>query len=126
MALLPSIRAVVSRLHATLPLYNIQTFDQITATLLVDRRFAMVMLTIFAVLGFVLATVGLYGVLSYLVQVVGLRVPALGNPDPAVIGGVTALILVVAALATWGVLTTGFAHNRQRLRLTSHYNVMTP
>jgi ABC-type antimicrobial peptide transport system permease subunit len=67
-ALLPSVRAVISRLDATVPLYNIQTFDEITATLLADRRFAMIMLTIFAGLGFVLAIVGLYGVLSYLVQ----------------------------------------------------------
>src|SRR5205823_15082983 len=64
-ALTTSIRSVIRGLDPELPLDAIGTVDALVATSLSQRRFAMVLMAVFAGLALVLAMVGIYGVISY-------------------------------------------------------------
>lgn len=73
--LAPALRAAFARVDSDVPVYNIQTFEQVRASFLGERGFARTILSAFSVLALFLAGIGLYGILTYLVQ---LRTPEIG------------------------------------------------
>jgi putative ABC transport system permease protein len=64
-ALVPSIRAAVSRLDPTQPISSVRTMDEHLARSLSRPRFMSTLTGAFAILALTLALVGLYGVIAY-------------------------------------------------------------
>ena len=94
-------RAAVRHLDADLPVFQVRTMEQVVDETLVTRRFAMLLLAIFAGLALFLAGVGLYGVISYSVaqrtREIGLRM-ALGAQGGDVVRMVVRRGLALAAI----------------------------
>ncbi|HEY2804321.1 MAG TPA: ABC transporter permease [Gemmatimonadales bacterium] len=107
-AMLNAIRASVHSVDADLPLANVNTMDALIEQSTGPRRFAMLLLGVFAGVALLLASIGLYGVMSYTVtqraRELGVRV-ALGANTSNVLGLVLgqgarlALLGVVIGLA---------------------------
>lgn len=66
-AILPSVRHAVEQFSSQQVMYGAETMDDTIARSLAARRFAMILLDVFAALALILACVGIYGVISYLV-----------------------------------------------------------
>ncbi len=66
--LISSVRAAIRQLDSELPLNAVGTVDNLVDTSLSNRRFAMLLMAIFASLALALAMVGIYGVMSSLVM----------------------------------------------------------
>ena len=67
MALANPVRAQVRRLDAALPINDVKPLTSVLLDSVSDRRFNLVLLSVFAALAFVLAVIGVYGVLAHLV-----------------------------------------------------------
>jgi putative ABC transport system permease protein len=79
--LIPPVRAAIRQLDPDLVLDTVGTVEHLVDTSLSSRRFAMLLMAVFASLALSLAMVGIYGVMSYSVtqatQEIGIRM-ALG------------------------------------------------
>jgi ABC-type antimicrobial peptide transport system permease subunit len=116
-ALVPAVRNAVSAVDPSLPPYNIRTFDDVRASYVADRRFAMIVMVLFAGLTATLSAIGLYGVVSYLTQLrtreIGIRI-ALGATSRNLLGEtmraglVNAAVGVVAGIALAAALSRVF------------------
>ena len=96
-ALSEAIRREVQAVDPTIPVFGIQTMDEIVAKSMAARRFALEILGIFAIVAFLLACVGIYGVMAYAISQrtgeIGLRM-ALGARR----GDILRIVLNEAAL----------------------------
>ena len=66
-SLAAAVRQQIREFDADMPVYKLQPMVARVSESLAERRFAMLLLTVFAVFALVLAAVGVYGVLAYLV-----------------------------------------------------------
>jgi putative ABC transport system permease protein len=96
-----AVRGVLKGLDPDLPIYNVRTMEDRVAESLARRRFAMQLLTLFALVALGLATIGIYGVMAYLVsqgtRELGIRLALGATPKGIVwlIGRQTAQIAAV-------------------------------
>jgi len=67
-AMTGAVRDAVSQCDPDLPIYNVKTMTQIVAEASAQRRFAMLSLGAFALVGLLLSSLGVYGVMSYIVE----------------------------------------------------------
>lgn len=102
-ALAEAVRQIVSDSDPTLPVFAMQSGEELLASSVITQRFAMLTAVALGVLALVLATTGLYAVIAFMVsqsmREYGIRI-ALGATRPAVVGLVTgrALRLVAAGI----------------------------
>jgi putative ABC transport system permease protein len=64
-SLLSAVRGEIRALDKDLPAFDIKTMTEIVSASLAQKRFAMLLLCIFALVALILAAVGIYGVISY-------------------------------------------------------------
>ena len=97
----PAVRAVLQELDPDLPIYNVKTMQGRVDESLARRRFAMTLLSLFALLAFGLAAIGTYGVMAYVVsqgtREIGIRM-ALGASPGRVSRMVVVSGMVMAAI----------------------------
>jgi len=67
-ALTGAVRDAVSQCDPELPIYNVKTMAQILAEASAQRRFAMLSLGAFALVGLLLSSLGIYGMMSFVVE----------------------------------------------------------
>jgi putative ABC transport system permease protein len=88
---LPSVKSAIWSDFPGLALPDIQTLSQYLSTLIAQRRFNMLLLSLFGLLGVVIACIGIYGVMAYVVvlrtQEIGIRM-ALGALPGAILRSV--------------------------------------
>jgi putative ABC transport system permease protein len=113
-ALMSEVRKTIASLDPLQPVYQIRTLDEAFAEAVSQRRAAMLLISIFAMVALVLAAVGIYGVMSHMVNErtheIGIRM-ALGAVGGDVLGLVmrqtARLVAIGAVLGIAGALALG-------------------
>jgi putative ABC transport system permease protein len=118
-AFVPVARVELATLDRELPISAVRTMDEVVGRSIVERRFMMLLLGIFAAVAILLAAIGVYGVLAYIVsqrtQEIGVRLAIGASPADVVrlflregvaLAAAGLLIGVVSALAAGRVLAS--------------------
>ncbi len=63
----PQIRSEIQAIDPGLPVFSIESMNEVMASSLAQRRFSAELVAVFAVMAILLASVGIYGLLAYLV-----------------------------------------------------------
>ena len=66
-AMTAAVRRAVQEVDPNLPIYSVQTMEQVVSDSVAPQRLSMLLLLIFAAVAVILAAVGIYGVMSYAV-----------------------------------------------------------
>ncbi|MBZ5719245.1 MAG: ABC transporter permease [Acidobacteriia bacterium] len=118
LALVPAVQNAVWSVDKTVPLAGVRTMQDLIARSLVQRKFTMTLLAIFAALAVVLAAIGLYGAMSYSVsqrtREIGIRM-ALGAQKKDVLKMVVGQGMGLAAIG----VAVGIAGSLGMMRLIS-------
>ena len=105
----------IRALDPDLPIYKMRTMGERVDASLAERRFSMLLLTVFAVLALGLAAIGIYGVMAYLVsqgaRELGIRV-ALGATPRDLLMLVVRQGMFVAGVGTMAGLAGAFVLTR--------------
>lgn len=64
-ALSGSVRGVIKTADGDLPVFRVRTMDQFVADSMTQRKFALLLICVFACLALLLSAIGLYGVMAY-------------------------------------------------------------
>lgn len=103
LSLEPEVRSLVASMDPNIPITDVRTMRERVALELAQPRFAMVLLSAFAVLALILTLVGLYGVMAYSVarrtREIGVRL-ALGAPRTMVLQMVLRQAAVLVTIGT--------------------------
>src|SRR5262249_26846044 len=108
-----AVRRIVHSLDATVPVFDVQTIDEVLDKASLNDRFTMVLLSGFSILALLLAALGTYGVMAYGVaertREIGVRI-ALGARTQDVLRmilreGLT-LVVIALPIALGGVWAT--------------------
>lgn len=126
-ALFPTIRHTIEGTNSQEVVWGAQTMDDTIAQSLAARRFAMILLIVFAALALILACVGIYGVISYLVgqrtHEIGVRI-ALGAQRSdvlrLVLGHGARLALIGVAIGVAVALALARLMTNQLFGVTAH------
>jgi len=101
-----AIRSAMQQMSSEQAVYGLQSMDQVISNSFASRRFAMVLLGVFALIALLLASIGIYGVISYMAgqrtHEIGIRI-SLGAQPRDVIG----LVMGDAARMTAGGVLVG-------------------
>ena len=123
-SMLAAIQAAIREVDKDQPVYQVQTMDELMRDSIGTRRFALMILILFAALALVLAVSGIYGVISYSVtqrtQEIGIRM-ALGARVPDVMRLVLGQFLRLTAVGV--VLGLAGAYALTRLMTTLLFGV---
>ncbi len=115
LSLVSAVRAQVAGPTQDQPIYAVRSMEQIVSGSLAERRFAMLVLIIFAAAALLLAAVGIYGVMSYAVtrrtHEIGIRA-ALGASRGEIVGLVLLQGMRLAAAGMAGGLLAALALTR--------------
>jgi predicted permease len=113
-ALIDSIRAN-STMSRDQVVFGMRTMDEIVSGSMAERRFSMILLTVFSALALILASIGLYGVISYVVgqrtQEIGVRM-AVGAEGSDILRLILKGAGKLAAVGVVAGLTMAFALTR--------------
>jgi predicted permease len=108
-ALAPAVRAALLEIAPDLTLGDTRTFEMMFARLIAQRRFNMLLLTVFGALAIVITGVGIYGVMAYVVEQrtpeIGIRMALGAQPgrvQAAVLGRALTFVIVGLALGLAG------------------------
>ena len=110
-ALVPELKRAIAAIDPNIPVAKISTLEELVAGSLVDRRYQLLLLGLFALLALVLASVGIFGVLSYSANQrtheIGIRLALGARPDHIfrmVLGQALGLTLMGVGLGLAGAL----------------------
>jgi putative ABC transport system permease protein len=97
----PALRKAVAAVDPLLPLFDLQTMDEVLAQSTAQRAFNTMLLALLGLTGLILAAIGIYGVIAFFVSQrtheIGVRV-ALGASTGSIIGMVVRQALVLSSV----------------------------